>query len=90
MHRNNNESYICRVCGLKQNEPQWGIDGQTPTYNICDCCGVEFGYEDSTLIGIKNYRKKWLDSGAKWNYKKYKPDSWFLNEQLDNIPKQYK
>ena len=89
MHKNNNEAYICRVCGLKQNEPQWGIDEQTPTYNICDCCGVEFGYEDCTLIGIKSYRKKWLDGGAKWNCKKCQPNSWSLNEQLANIPKQY-
>jgi hypothetical protein len=38
----------CRVCGLDQQSPPWGVDGKSPTYAICDCCGVEFGYEDST------------------------------------------
>lgn len=88
MHRNN-EIYTCRVCGLKQDEAQWGIDEQTPTYNICDCCGVEFGYEDCTLIGVKNYRKKWLDGGTKWYRQKYKPDNWSLSDQLSNIPEKY-
>ncbi|OCG77231.1 hypothetical protein A9G42_01005 [Gilliamella sp. Nev6-6] len=88
MHKND-ELYICRVCGLEQSEPQWGIDGESPTYNICECCGVEFGYEDSTLIGIRTYRDKWIKSGAKWNCVKYQPISWSLNKQLANVPKKY-
>lgn len=88
MHKNN-ELLICRVCGLKQNEPQWGDDGETPTYNICDCCGVEFGYEDSSLIGIKNYRNKWLSSGGRWTKPNCKPENWTLENQLPNIPVKY-
>ncbi|MCO6509132.1 MAG: hypothetical protein J6578_10170 [Snodgrassella sp.] len=88
MHKNN-ELYTCRVCGLEQSEPQWGEDGKSPTYNICDCCGVEFGYEDITLISTKNYREKWIKSGAKWNCPKCKPIGWSLDMQLLNIPKNY-
>ena len=88
MHKNN-ELLICRVCGLKQSEPQWGDDGETPTYNICDCCGVEFGYEDSSLIGIKNYRNKWLFSGGAWTKPNSKPENWTLENQLSNIPAKY-
>ena len=34
----------CRVCGKVQDDPTWGEDGKTPTFDICDCCGVQFGY----------------------------------------------
>jgi hypothetical protein len=33
------------VCGLEQGELPWGADGATPSFAICDCCGVEFGLE---------------------------------------------
>ncbi len=85
----NNELYMCRVCGAEQLDLPWGEDGETPTYNICACCGVEFGYEDYTLIALKNYRIMWVNKGANWFCKKEKPDNWVLEEQLHNIPKKY-
>ncbi len=85
-----NELYICRVCGAEQLDAPWGDDGESPTYEICDCCGVEFGYEDSTLQGIKNYRAKWLDGGAKWNNKKSEPSKWSREEHLSCIPEKYR
>jgi hypothetical protein len=54
----NNSTYYCRVCGLKYTEPPWGEDGKTSTFNICICCGAEFGYHDFTIKGVKEYRKK--------------------------------
>jgi hypothetical protein len=57
-------NYYCRVCGLIQDDPPWGNDNNTPSFNICSCCGVEFGYEDATLNAIKNYRTTWLANGA--------------------------
>lgn len=88
MHKNN-ELYICRICGSEQVDAPWGDDGESPTYDICDCCGVEFGYEDSTLQGIKIYRSKWLDNGAKWYHKKSEPESWSLEDQLSHVPAKY-
>lgn len=38
-------SFYCRVCGLYLGYQPWGEDGKTPSYEICPCCGVEFGYE---------------------------------------------
>ena len=38
----------CKVCGYKLSFESWGDDGNTPTYEICPCCGVEFGNEDYT------------------------------------------
>ncbi|WP_243464972.1 hypothetical protein [Photorhabdus temperata] len=87
--RKNNRLYICRVCGAEQLDPPWGEDGNSPTFEICDCCGVEFGYEDATLAALKNYRSKWLDKGAKWNFEKSKPENWSLEDQISNIPKEY-
>lgn len=84
-----NELYICRVCGAEQLDPPWGDDGRNATFDICDCCGVEFGYEDATLTGVRRYREKWLSTGANWNIAKSKPENWLLEEQLKNVPKEY-
>ncbi|GDJ42217.1 hypothetical protein BvCmsKSNP075_02093 [Escherichia coli] len=81
---------VCRVCGAEHPEAPWGDDGETPTYDICNCCGVEFGYEDSTVQSIKKYRAKWLDSGAKWMNKKSEPQNWSVDEQLAHIPLKYR
>ncbi len=85
MHSNNLQHLVCRVCGLIQQEPPWGSDGKSPNYDICSCCGVEFGYEDSTDIGVIAYRKKWLESGSKWNNCEDMPENWNVEEQLKNI-----
>ncbi|MBN6075083.1 hypothetical protein HYE60_07480 [Aggregatibacter actinomycetemcomitans] len=83
----NNNEYICRICGLIQDEPTWEDDN--PSYNLCPCCGVEFGYEDTTLASIRNYRNKWANSGYKWVELNIKPQNWNLDEQLKNIPASY-
>jgi hypothetical protein len=84
---NKKELLTCRVCGLIQADYPWGEDGISPTYDICPCCGVEFGYEDSTSASVKKYRQGWLEKGANWFDKKKKPANWRLEEQIINIPK---
>lgn len=81
--------YNCRVCGITLDESPWGADGKTPTYEICVCCGVEFGYEDYTLESIRQYRSEWLKNGAKWFEPKYKLFNWDLDKQLTQIPEDY-
>lgn len=51
------ERYICRICGYRLKIKIWGEDGKYPSYEICPCCGVEFGNEDYTLTSILEYRK---------------------------------
>lgn len=80
----------CRVCGYLQDDPPWGENGNCPNYDICDCCGVEFGYEDCNLTSILTFRNQWLKNGAKWKNFKYKPINWSLEEQIKNIPKEFK
>ena len=57
--QSNDELYKCRVCGFRHCEMPWGPNGQTPTYDICECCGVEFGYEDCNEGAIKAYIERW-------------------------------
>lgn len=76
----------CRVCGLYIESAPWGEDGETPTYEICPCCGVEFGNEDYTLQSVRNYRTKWLESSAKWFESRQEPNYWDLEEQMEKVP----
>lgn len=79
MH-SNDEKMVCRVCGLLQHEPPWGDDGKSPNFDICSCCGVEFGYEDSSKVSVINYRKVWLEHGTKWFDLKKMPEHWCAQE----------
>lgn len=76
----------CRICGLYIEDLPWGQDGATPTYEICLCCGAEFGNDDYTSESVKNYRAKWLAEGAPWFYKKSKPENWDVKKQMEDIP----
>src|SRR5215472_3736327 len=78
----------CRVCGFPQDEPIWGHDGQSPTYDICACCGCEFGYEDCLPEAIGRHREKWLASGARFNAAK-RPENWNREDRLRNLPRFY-
>lgn len=80
------DKFRCRVCGYLSGTPPWGDDGKCPTYEICPCCGVEYGYEDSSVIGVKRYREQWVASGGKWQDAKEKPENWSLENQLKRAP----
>ena len=81
--------YFCRICGLSYDEAIWGLDNKTPSFDICCCCGVEFGYEDVSIESIRNYRKQWEDSGYPWFRAKEKPSDWNYVEQMRNIPHEF-
>lgn len=36
--------YHCPACGFELNGPPWR--GEDPSWNICPCCGIEFGYDE--------------------------------------------
>lgn len=88
MHKKDPEAYHCRVCGLNRGYEPWGEDGNTPCFDICSCCGVEFGYEDCNLEATRSYRKTWLKRN-KWFKPKKMSIDWCLEEQLKYIPKGY-
>ena len=80
--------YICPVCGYdKLAEEPYDQDGN-PSYEICNCCGFEFGFDDeSEGNSFESYRQKWIDDGVKWFSDKAKPEAWDLKKQLENIKK---
>lgn len=84
------KDHNCRVCGLFIEDKPWGEDGNCPTYEYCPCCGVEFGYQDYTVESTKEFRKKWIENGAKWDSLEEKPENWDLEKQLMDIPDEYK
>ncbi|WBW98367.1 hypothetical protein [Oceanirhabdus sp. W0125-5] len=76
--------YTCHVCGYSDlDEAPW--EGNIPTHNICDCCGVEFGYEDCKEENVEKFRCKWINNGCIWFNKELKPDDWDYEKQLENI-----
>jgi hypothetical protein len=85
----NQEEYMCRVCGLLQEEKPWGEDGKTPSFDMCLCCGSDFGYEDCSPSSAKLAREKWLSKNELWNIPRFKPANWSLEEQLAQIPSEY-
>ena len=80
---------FCRVCGFSLGYSPWGENNDAPDYGICDCCGVEFGYEDGSLTSVRAYRDKWLAGGAEWFDAKTKPANWEVSRQMERIPPDY-
>ncbi|GAA1113748.1 hypothetical protein [Kitasatospora arboriphila] len=54
------------MCGLDQGFDPWGSDGLTPSFAICGCCFIEFGYEDASNAGIMTARAGWIEAGCPW------------------------
>ena len=86
----NNPLHCCRVCGLDHEYFIWGQDGKSPTFDICECCGVEFGYGDTSVQNCIDIRKHWIEvENAKWRDHKLKPEGWNLEQQLRQIPNKF-
>lgn len=76
----------CKVCGLYfEDYYPWEPDGKSPTFDICICCGTEFGYEDCTPESAKRARKAWIQGGCKIFNTKYLFKEWKLEESLKNV-----
>lgn len=72
----------CPVCGYDGlTEPPFDEDGN-PSYEICNCCGYEFGFDEASF---EEHRSKWLSEGAKWFNPKAQPDGWTPSMQLLKI-----
>ncbi|MFN8288397.1 MAG: hypothetical protein U0V74_16690 [Chitinophagales bacterium] len=82
---------ICPVCGFDSLRKAPYDDHGYPTYEICSCCGYEFGFDDSSRNeSFETYRQKWIDQGFKYFNRSKKPKIWnreVLECQLKNISK---
>jgi len=79
----------CRVCGLFIEDLPWGFCGKCPTYEICPCCGVEFGNEDYNIEATKQYRENWIREGLNWFNPNKKPENWDKKSQFKSIPQDF-
>lgn len=82
MQHCNTKEYFCRACGYEQDEATWEYG--FASFELCMCCGIQFGYEDIQYEVVKKYRENWLNNGAKWIHPQFKPQNWNLKEQLQN------
>lgn len=61
-----NKLQTCKVCGLFYPDFfPWGEAGDCASFDICDCCGTTFGYQDCSEEAIKEQREKWLKDRVK-------------------------
>ena len=68
---------MCPVCG-------YGIKDPPRDYNICPCCGIEFGYDDSETT-YAALRQLWVLGGAKWwSPNTMPPQGWSADKQMSS------
>lgn len=80
---------FCRVCGYLSDLLPWGEDGRSASFEICPCCGVEWGYEDSLPQGVRAYRQEWLERGAPWFTPEEPHDGLTTEERLARVPLEF-
>jgi len=82
--------HSCRVCGYYDpNYFPWGDDGETCSFDICDCCGIQTMQDDQYPELAREERAKWFARNCEWSYPEDKPENWDLASQLKNIRPDY-
>jgi hypothetical protein len=72
----------CPVCGYNDLLEPSHDDTWAGSFEICPCCGTQFGYDDATRAH-DDLRKVWLASGAPWwSEERQPPFGWNALEQL--------
>lgn len=73
---------MCPVCGYEGLKESPVSRQNTPSYEICSCCGFEFGFDHDPFIA---FRRRWIENGAPWFMPNLKPENWELEKQLANL-----
>jgi hypothetical protein len=52
-----------------------------PSYDVCPCCGFEFGNDDEPGTGaetasFESYRADWIAGGCRWFDERARPANW--------------
>ena len=83
--------YLCPICGFPDlDEPAYDLLTGDPTFEICPCCGHEYGYGDpTTLTGKENFLRKWIGMGTPWSTPDLRPPNWDARLQLKEIGVDY-
>lgn len=57
-----------------------------PSFQVCLCCGYEYGYHDDPPqgkgISFSSHLKSWMEEGATWFDDARTPDGWRIQDQL--------
>lgn len=74
--------YDCPVCGYGGLSRPAYNEGGSASFEICPCCGVQFGYQDCGFPHAA-LRRIWLSAGATWQSEVTRPPvKWDALEQL--------
>lgn len=78
--------HTCPVCGWDRLvEPPYDWNG-SPSYEICPCCGFEFGFDDlANRFTFDSYRTVWIARGMPWYDPSAKPPLWDAEAQLRRV-----
>ncbi len=69
----------CPVCGYDR------LEDPPTDFNICPCCGTEFGYHDANFTHAQ-LRQRWIAAGAPWWAADVPPPpDWDPIQQLTNM-----
>ena len=69
----------CPIWGFKADESYTSFLELRCSYDICDCCGCEYGHDDDL-----NFYADWVKDGCVWFEAKAKPQGWTLDDQVRN------
>jgi hypothetical protein len=70
--------YLCPICG-------YGMQDAPRDYNICPCCGTEFGNDDAVATHAE-LRAAWLRDGLRWwSPTEARPEDWDPFMQVSNV-----
>ena len=66
-----NKVFHCPACGFPLDFEPWVND--SPLDEICPCCGIQFGYDDSAGGDLQRrsdvyeqWRRQWIAKGMPW------------------------
>lgn len=66
--------------------PPYHLMFGTPSYDVCDCCGYEFGNDDNpgtgSAVSFKAYLEAWISDGMLWFVREKQPINWSLEKQM--------
>jgi hypothetical protein len=80
----------CPVCGYYLDFAPW--NGESASDEICPCCGIQFGYDDSAggdpekrQLLWRTWRDNWIAGGMKWWSTRKSPQDWNPKKQLKGL-----
>lgn len=91
------KTYTCPICGYDGlDEPPYGMDSNTASYDICPCCCFEYGYSEDHEVDLgyivtpvemreavfQLYRKKWIERGVVVGHPEYYPQAFQENGRV--------